>query len=425
MAAAVHGAGWSLASHADPTGMQSAENLISLAAILAVTLLYSTTGGLRAVVATDVVQFALAMLGTAVYTVVVVSAAGGLAHLPSALADRYGPMFASETLAFTPSHAREAGLALLAVIGIQWIAQMNTDGTGSLAQRAMACRSDADACRAALVFVGAQVIARSLLWIPLGLGLMLLYPLDSGTTDAAAVAAREAIYVTGIADLMPAGLRGLLLTGMLAALASTLDSHLNWGASYFTNDLYKRLYCETLRGREPSERVLVRVARLSNAVILVLVIALLVRLESVQHAWTTTLLLGAGMGVPLLLRWFWWRVTAAGELSAICVGSVLAPLLLYRVDGEAIRILAMTAVSTAVVVGIAFAGARQPGPAPLGFYRRVRTGRRERGGWTCRTLPGPRWIARTPDPCQVCGRDIPRNRARHTTAGLRRSEPPD
>jgi Na+/proline symporter len=362
----------SLTSGADPHAIQSAENLLSLLALLAVTLLYSTTGGLRAVVATDVVQFALAMLGTAVYAAVVIGAVGGLAALPGALAERYGDAFAAETLAFTPSRARDAGLAVLGVIAFQWIAQMNADGTGYLAQRAMACRSDADARGAALVFVAAQVLARSLLWIPLGLGLLLLYPLDPGLGGSAAIAAREQTYVTGIADLMPAGLRGLLLTGMLAALASTLDSHLNWGASYFTNDLYKRLYCQTLRRREPSERVLVRVARVANTLILLLSIAVLARLESIQGAWKTTLLLGAGMGVPLLLRWFWWRVTAAGELLAIVAATLLAPVLLRGVEPEAMRILVMAAASTAVVVGVALAGDRQPGPAVIEFYRRTR-----------------------------------------------------
>ncbi len=105
-------------------------------------------------------------------------------------------------------------------------------------------------------------------------------------------------------DLMQLGL-------MLAALASTIDSHLDWGASYRTNDLYDRVYCRAWRRRVPSDRALVWVARLSKAAILLLALAILPNLSSIQRAWHTSLLLGAGVGVILVLRSIWWPVAAA------------------------------------------------------------------------------------------------------------------
>jgi Na+/proline symporter len=346
-----------------------ASGLLSLLVVVSVTAMYSTTGGLRAVVNTDVAQFAVAILASAIYAVVVLRLVGGLGELAPRLEALYGAAWTSETLAFTPTRAREAGWVVLGTIAIQWIAQMNADGTGYLAQRVMACRSDRDARHAALVFVVAQVLVRSLLWIPIGLSLLVLFPMDGAS---AAVAARERTFVEGIALHLPAGVRGLMLTGMLAALASTLDSHLNWGASYWTNDLYRRLVCQAWRKREPSGRELVWIARASNLLILALSIAILTRLTSIQSAWKTSLLLGAGMGGPLLMRWLWWRMTAAAELSAIVVSSVLAPVLLWIVDDEGARLLLVSLAATGAAVGISLVSPGEPMGRLCEFYLRAR-----------------------------------------------------
>jgi Na+/proline symporter len=351
---------------------RSASNLLSLGLVVLITALYSTTGGLRAVVNTDVVQFGIAIVATLVYAYVVVRQVGGLEQIPEQLSVLYGSAWSTETLAFTPGRARDAGWVVVGTIAIQWLAQMNADGTGYLAQRTMACRTDGDARRAAIVFVVAQVLVRSLLWIAIGLGLLVLFPMASETAASALTAEREATFVEGIARYLPPGARGLMLTGMLAALASTLDTHLNWGASYWTNDVYRRLVCQGWRKREPAGRTLVWVARASNLLILGLAIAILTRLESIQSAWKTSLLLGAGMGVPLILRWIWWRVTAAAELAAILASSALAPLLLFALDGEGARMLLMTAATSAVVIGVSVFGKPEPPERLKEFYRRVR-----------------------------------------------------
>jgi len=351
----------------------SANNLISLLAVLAVTLFYSTTGGLRAVVRTDVIQLALAMAGTAAYAWYAVDAAGGLGALPGRIAALYGDgrlgLGVDQLLAFTPGHAAEGvGLALLGTMAIQWFAQMNSDGTGYLAQRTMACRSDRDARHAAIWFTVIQIFLRSLFWVAIGLALLVVIP--AGAAGPGFVAEREAAFVRGIAELLPPGVRGVMLAALLAALASTLDTHLNWGGSYWTNDIYKRFWCEA-RGRTPSSRSLVRVARFSNLLILVLSLAILTRLDSIQSAWQTSLLLGAGMGVPLLLRWFWWRMSAAAELGAIVVSTTAAPLLLTFVEGDAVRMIAITCIATVAALLVARFGPEEPRERVEAFYRRV------------------------------------------------------
>jgi Na+/proline symporter len=356
---------------------RSTDNAISLFAIVGVTMLYSATGGLRSVVQTDVLQLALMLAGTAAYAAFVIHAVGGVAAIPAGIQERFaagGPLGLrpEEILAFTPSRARDAGAAVLAVFALQWLVQMNADGTGYLAQRAMACRSDADAKFAAIVFTGLQIVLRSLLWLPIGLGLLLLYPPDLALGPMQLVAEREVTFVRGIAELLPTGVRGLMLTAMFAALASTIDTHLNWGASYWTNDLYKRFYCEGLRGRSPSDRALVRVARLSNLVVLAIAIAILSQLSSIQAAWQLSLLLGAGMGVPLVLRWLWWRIDAWGEIGAIAASAVLAPLLLWFVESEALRLLALAAGATGVGIAASLVAGPESEARLREFYERVR-----------------------------------------------------
>jgi solute:Na+ symporter, SSS family len=379
--------------------VRSADNLISIVVILTVVGFYSTTGGLRSVVNTDLVQFGLMITGTFLFAWIAVERAGGLVEMPDAVAARYagggpGGITADELLAFTPSVARHAPLALLAVVAIQWIAQMNADGTGYLAQRTMACRTDRDARQAAVVFTVAQILVRSLLWIPLAIALLLIFPPAPGLSGEALRAEREASYVVGMAELLPAGALGIMVTAMLAALASTVDTHLNWGSSYFTNDLYRRFWCRAWRRTEPDPRTLVWVARGANLLILAISLALMTRLGSIATAWQTSLLLGAGMGGVLLLRWLWWRVTAWAELGAILASLALAPALLFgvtaagdhtvsvfglavaaedaAVSAEAIRLLIMAVVSTGVAVAISLVSRREAMAGLRAFYRRAR-----------------------------------------------------
>ncbi len=355
--------------------LRSTNNLLSVLSIAGMTALYSATGGLRAVVRTDVAQFALAILGSALYAGWMLYEVGGFGALHArldALAPGVTGLGASELLAFTPDLAAGAALPVLGVIALQWLLQMNADGTGYLAQRVMACRSDADARQATVVFTLAQVLLRSLIWLPIGLGLLLVFPIVGDLQGDALTAEREATFVRGIRELLPTGVRGLMLAAMLAALASTIDTHLNWGASYWTNDIYRRL--ASRRGREPGGRELVWVARVSTVGVLLLSLAIMSQLGSLRSAWEASLLLGSGMGVMLLLRWFWWRISARGELAAIGASVVLAPLVLHLLPPEqsALRLLLVAAGAAAIGIGVSVWLGPEDAAQVRAFYRRVR-----------------------------------------------------
>ena len=256
-------------------------------------------------------------------------------------------------LAFTPDRGKDVTLTVLSLLGLLWLINSTSDGTGYLAQRAMACRTDRDATTAAVVFTFTQVLVRSLLWLPLGVGLLVLFPPDPGLAPDLMQADREATYVRGMAELLPPGVMGLMLTGMLAALASTVDTHLNWGSSYWTNDIYKRFICQAWRKTEPSGRALVWVARGANVLILVIALAIMTQLTSINQAWQTTLLFGAGLGVVLVLRWIWWRMNAWAEIAAMLVSFVAAPVLMVSLDDDqqALRLLLAATVSTVAGAG--------------------------------------------------------------------------
>ncbi|HJL18831.1 MAG TPA: sodium:solute symporter family protein [Sandaracinaceae bacterium LLY-WYZ-13_1] len=343
----------------------STDNALSIGAILAVTTLYSSTGGLRSVVRTDLVQLALALAGTFAFAWIAVDRVGGLARLHEALADR------AALTAFTPDRAPGVTPAFLGVLAVQWICQINADGSGYLAQRTMACRSDADARRAGVVFTLVQVLLRSLVWLPIGLSLLVLMPPPEGLDGAARVAEREASFVRGMVELLPPGVLGLMVTGMLGALASTVDTHLNWGASYVTNDLVGRFLMRDPRAPK-SRRRLVWIARATNVAILTIALGVVPFLDSIRDAWQASLLLGAGVGVLLVLRWVWWRMNAWGELAALVTSAVLAPTLPWWVETDALRLLIVAGVATGAGISAALLTRPVPAERLRAFHERVR-----------------------------------------------------
>lgn len=360
----------------DPA-IATTNNLISILLILGFTALYSTTGGLRSVVVTDLMQFVLAMIGTLIYAFIIVDHVGGLAAMVEKMSAIYGSETASKLLSFGPPGG-EMLMPFLIIISIQWFFQMNSDGTGYLAQRTMACVTDKDARIAAMVFTWMQVLVRSLIWLVIGVGLLVIYPFTPETASGDHfVAARELLFVTGIDDLLPVGIRGLMLTGLLAALASTIDTHLNWGASYWSNDVYNRLICNHWLKREPKNRELVLVARLSSVIILIIAIIIMANLGSIQTTWFISLLFGAGMGSVLVMRWLWERINLHSELAAMAISLVLAPILLFATnvgwirDEEWIRLSLMALFSTVAAVTVTYFTPHTDEKVLKAFYKRV------------------------------------------------------
>ncbi|WP_374764450.1 sodium:solute symporter family protein [Yunchengibacter salinarum] len=350
-------------------------NVLSIALMLIFISTYSVTGGLRSVIATDVAQFMMALVGTAGFAWVVVAENGGLGNMLARMENLYGIDRVEQILSFSPG-AGEALVPFIAVMGLQWFFQVNADGTGYLAQRSMACKTDRDARIAAVVFTWMQVVVRSLFWLIIGIGLMTLFPFDTGATvNEAFKSDREMTFILGIDQLLPPGIKGLMLTGMLAALASTIDTHLNWGASYYSNDLYKRILCQHYLKREPDNKELVLVARLSNILILGIALFIMTQLGSIQTGWQISLLFGAGVGGVIVLRWFWERINLYSEIAAMAVSLVLGLFLLTFLPGaenDWLRLVIMAFGSTATAILVAYVTPATNKEKLVAFYRQVR-----------------------------------------------------
>src|SRR5918993_640828 len=251
-----------------------------------ITVAYAVAAGLWAVLWTDLVQFVIKMSAVIVLAIYAVRAVGGM-----------------EAYAWMPL------LALGVFLSMQWWAAYypgaEPGGGGYVAQRIFSAKTERDGVLATLLFQVAHYALRPWPWIVTGLATVILYP---------SLQDREAGYVHAFVDLLPTPWRGFMLAGFAAAYMSTIGTHLNWGASYLVNDFYKRF----VKPNE-SERHYVNVGRAATIFLFVASIGVTSQLTSVEKAWEFLLAMGAGTGLVLILRWYWWRINAWSEISAMVV----------------------------------------------------------------------------------------------------------
>jgi len=334
-------------------------------AILTIVLLvlaYTAVSGLWGVVTTDFLQYILAMGSALVVMVYAVREVGGVDQLTASIRDSGR----SSHLDLVPS-GPDALLPLstfLGYVGVQWWAFRNSDGGGMFIQRLSSTRSERDAVRAAHTFNLLNYVVRTWPWVLVALAAMVVLP---GLEDP------ELAYPLMMLRYLPAGLLGLAVAGMLAAFMSTVSTQVNWGASYLVNDLYARF------AGVRDERRLIASARWASVLITVVAATISFFMEDVGTVFRTLILIGNGPGLVLLLRWFWWRVNAWAELSAMLAGLGLAlltflPALAGMTFGQRLLLTAFGSMAVWVPAMLL----TRPEPAELldGFYRRVRP-----GGW--------------------------------------------
>ncbi len=336
---------------------------------------YSVLAGFWGVVVTDFFQFALAMGGAVILAVFAVDAVGGLSGMEAGLAGVYGSTDAA--LSFLPAEgaAWMPAITLAVYLGVNWWAAWypgaEPGGGGYIAQRIFSARTERDGVLATLWFNVAHYAVRPWPWILVALASTILYP---GLENP-----REG-YVRAVVDLLPPGLTGLVLAGFAAAYMSTISTQLNWGASYLVNDLYVRFLRPDMDGR-----ALVRVSRLATLVIMLCSLVVTWFLTSIEGTWRFLLAIGAGTGLVLILRWYWWRINAWSEISAMVASLVVSVVLWFGVGLDpddptqwAWIMLATVGSSTVVWLGVTFATKPEDEEVLRGFYRRVRPGGR---GW--------------------------------------------
>ena len=348
------------------------ERLTGVLVGLAATGGYAALAGLRGVVAADLVQFAIALAGAVALAWYALAApgVGGIGGLLAALPDstfRLWPEVGTRSDSFADASTVLAlpVVSFIAYLGIQWWASwypgQEPGGGGYVAQRMMSARGERDAVLATLWFTVAHYCLRPWPWVLVALAALVLYP---DLSD------REAGYVLVLRDHLPPGWRGLLVGAFFAAYMSTVSTQLNWGTSYLVNDVYRRF----LRP-DASETHLVRASRLTTILVMAASGAVTFGLESVRQAWEFVLESGAGVGLVLILRWYWWRVTAVSELAAlVAAGAGFLFVRFFTSIPFPDSLLYLVPWTTACWLAATLATRPEPLPHLIRFYRRTRPG---------------------------------------------------
>ena len=366
-------------SEVDFLGISLSAQMIYVGLMMIFVAFYSSLSGLMGVSVTDSFQFVMAMTGSIALAVYAVRHVGGIDGLKQSLADvkwvfDFFPV-TGEQAAPTGEGGMQllklSGLALFTYLGVQWWASWypgaEPGGGGYIAQRMMSAKDEKHSLFATLWFNIAHYALRPWPWILAALAALVMYP---GAQD------KGATYVMLIRDLMPTGWIGLMLAAFFAAYMSTLASQTVWGTSYIINDLWRPFIRPGA-----SEKYYVAVSRAATFVMVLIAFVITTQLNRISDAWKIILIASGGIGAVLILRWYWWRVNAWSEISAMLAPYFLLPFLLgekgmhWSITDDYHKIfLSVVAWSTLVWLSVTFLTRPTPRTKLYEFYRKVHPG---------------------------------------------------
>jgi SSS family solute:Na+ symporter len=353
-------------------GVTKLQALIIVLGMIAITSSISTLSGLWGVLVTDVFQFAIKMGMVIILAVYAVGAVGGMDGMKSkllALDATRGSQ--GSVLNFVPdlNSAWMPLITFFVYISLNWWATWypgaEPGGGGYIAQRMFCAKDEKNSLLATLWFNVAHYAIRPWPWILVALASLILFP---GLKDP------ETGYIRVMIAELPPSLRGLMVAAFAAAYMSTIATQLNWGASYLVNDFYRRF----LKPHE-SARHYVNVSKVATIFLTIVSAIVTFYLDSIAGAWKMLLVTGAGTGSVLLLRWYWWRINAWSEVSAMVAAFITSITLQSapHMDSDDPRSFAWimiitVGVTTAVWLAVTFLTPAEPRELLVAFYRRTR-----------------------------------------------------
>lgn len=352
-------------------GVTKPQALAIVLGLIALTSFISTLSGLWGVLVADLVQFIIMVTMAVVLAVVAVQAVGGMDALRTKLmAVDAARESAGSILSFIPDvgSAWMPVITFVTYISVQWWATWypgaEPGGGGFIAQRMFSAKDERHSLLATLWFNIAHYGIRPWPWILVGLASVVLYP---------DLADKESGYVQMFIDHLPPYLRGVMLASFAAAYMSTVATQLNWGASYLMNDFYRRFVRS-----DAGERHYVRASQAATVVITIISAVVTFYMDSIAGAWKLLILTGAGTGLVLLLRWYWWRINAWSEVSAMISAFAVSVGMqtIFGLDSsrpveEAAIMLVTVAITTVVWLVTTFATAPESKDTLIAFYRRT------------------------------------------------------
>jgi len=285
-----------------------------------IALIYAILSGFWGVVVTDLVQFCIAMFGSIALAIIAVNHVGGMESLLEKLSGLLGSDAIHEnTLKFIPpvpdanvtssSFWESPFSKFLIFISVMWWSHHGTDGGGYIIQRMSSAKNERHALLATLWFNLAHYALRVWPWIIVAVVSIVMFPMIPESYSELGV---KAGYPLVMNTLLGPGMKGILIVSFLAAFMSTIDTHLNWGSSYMINDIYKRFFKPN-----ESEEHYVFVGKIFTIILMVLAAFTALKMQSISKAWEFIFSMGAGIGLVLILRWFWWRINAWSEITAL------------------------------------------------------------------------------------------------------------
>lgn len=336
---------------------------------MALVAIYSALSGLWGVVVTDAFQFFIAMAGCIILAIVVVNspAVGGVAGLKQNLPDYVFNFFpVISDVSSVAGVLAMSFFSFLAYIGIIWWASWypgsEPGGGGYIAQRMMSAKDEKHSLFATLFFQIAHYAIRPWPWIIVGLSSLVLYP-------HLADAHKGMGFIYAMRDFLPTGLKGLLVAAFFAAYMSTIATQLNWGTSYIINDFYKRFI---KRGANESHYVLS--SRVATIILMLISIVITLFINKISGAWEFIIECGAGVGLVLILRWFWWRINAWSEISAMITPFIVLPILKYMEVPFPFSLFIIVPVTTLIWITVTFATKPTSDEVLISFYKKIHPG---------------------------------------------------
>ena len=342
------------------------------------TTFYIAVSGIRGVIFTDFLQFFIAMSGSFVvmYFALNHDAVGGLSNLVSkiSLNEKY-----SQHINILPSFSEGGTITLLMFciyFAVQWWSTWypgaEPGGGGYVAQRMFSTKSDKDALKASLLFNIFHYGVRPWPWIITALCILFIYPISN--PDSILHSDPEISYAYFMIDFIPSGLKGLLIIAFLSAFMSTVSTQINWGSSYIVNDFYSRF----IRRRNSfisdsvANKHYVFISRLATILIMFLSMISSYYIDSIQGAWKLLISIGAGTGLVYMLRWYWWRINAFSEISAMIAAFIGYLLSVYLEFDEAYTIIFTTLFTTVSWISVTLLTPPEPKEILLSFYKKVK-----------------------------------------------------
>ena len=312
-------------------GLQPWETVVYAGVI---TVIFSALGGFKGVVYTDFILFFTAMAGAigAAYYLVGLPEVGGLEALlqHENVADK---------LNILPDFTNKEALITLLIIPLavqwwsSWYPGSEPGGGGYIAQRMLAAKNENHAIGATFFFNIMHYALRPWPWIIVALASLVVFPdllsIQEAFPNVTEDKLGHDLAYSAMLTKLPSGLLGLVLASLVAAYMSTISTHLNWGASYIVNDFYKQQI-----NKNATDKQLVAVGRLSTVILMIFSALFALMLTNALQLFDIILMFGAGTGLIFILRWFWWRINAWSEISAMFVSGIVSILIAFTPLGD-------------------------------------------------------------------------------------------